>query len=383
MRQKQTRNRLFKRFNAAALAGWLIFCISGAVNAGETDWLTGESLRQSLDNEVAITWGNAPIQQALQRFSQSQRVAMFLDRRVDPGRKIELVVKNAPLRVALEQIASRLHSSTAMIGPVAYFGPSDAAKRVRTLVALRTMELAKLPPNSRASWQKLRPWKWENLAEPRDLLTSLSREIGVSLEGIQQIPHDLWPAADLPLMTMPERLTLILNQFDLTYELANQGKALRLVPAPNHPLLEQTYSVGKDVNQIVATMSGISLLQEAGIHVADGKLIVRGTAEEHDIVRDLLAGKTAKRVSAQEGRKLYTLRVELPVGKALKQLGDQLGLEVVIDQDAIAEAGISLDRKVKIDVKEATFDELFEALLTPANLTFVRNGDALIVKPKK
>lgn len=383
MRPKYPKIRLLQRFPSAPMAVWLIFFFLSNAVAAEAPWLTGEPLRQALQSNVAVTWSNAPTHDALERFAQSQRVAVLLDRRIDPDRRVELEIQDVPLEIAFKQIASRLHCSVSMVGPVAYFAPAPAANRVRTILALRKRELAKLPQKLQIDWQSLRPSNWEDLAEPRELLTALADEVGVTIEGLERIPHDLWAGSRLPPMSMPERLTLILNQFDLTYELADGGKIIRLVPAEDRPRIDESYPAGENSKALTEQLSKIKALESAEIRAADGKILVSGTAENHDIVRQLLAGGTAKKITVQEGDKRYTLRVELPVGKALQQLGKQMGIEIQIDRAAIENAGISLDHKVKIDVKEATFDELFRAVLEPAGLTFDYNGSVLTVKPAK
>ena len=50
---------------------------------------------------------------------------------------------------------------------------------------------------------------WDELAEPRTLLAALARENGLEIEGLDRVPHDLWPAADWPPMSLVDRLTLI------------------------------------------------------------------------------------------------------------------------------------------------------------------------------
>ena len=70
------------------------------------------------------------------------------------------------------------------------------------------------------------------LYAPRELLTHLVEQAGVDLLGGQQVPHDLWAAADLPALTWVDRVTLIVNQFDLTFEVVPGGRSVRLIPVP-------------------------------------------------------------------------------------------------------------------------------------------------------
>ena len=93
--------------------------------------------------------------------------------------------------------------------------------------------------------------------------------------------------------------------------------------------------------------------------------------------------KKSQHTVTTEGRKVYSLQVELPVGQLLQSLGPRMGMEINIDKAAIAAAGKSLDTKVKLDVKEAGEDELLRAVLEPAGLTFTRKENVVDVKPKQ
>jgi hypothetical protein len=354
----------------------------GWAHAAENVWLSGEALQQALTRKVGITWSNIPVRRALESLSKTQNLAVMLDRRVDPDQKIELVFDDVPLAEALERIASRLHVGVTLLGPVAYFGPKQTAQRLRTVAALRNEEAEHLPSAMRSRWLQARPWKWDMLSAPRDLLAELGRENGLQIDGLHQIPADLWAAADLPPLALPDRLTLVLAQFDLTYEPSADGTSLRLVPMPGKPVIEQTYPVSSLPHDVATQLQQNKLLDGAEIDVAGNKLIVRGRQEDQDVVHDLLAGRTAHRTKVAEGRKVYTLRVELPVGKLLDALGPKMGVELQLDRSAITAAGISLETKVQVDVKEVSADELLRAVLEPAGLTYVRHENIVEVKPK-
>ncbi len=59
-----------------------------------------------------------------------------------------------------------------------------------------------------------------------------------------------------------------------------------------------------------------------------------------------------------------------------------MGLEIEFDRAAITAAGVSLSKKVALDVKEVSADELLHAILDPAGLSFEQHGTTLNVKPK-
>lgn len=356
---------------------------SGAAGAAEGGWLAGEALKQALSQKVAVTWSNVAARRAIEEFSLAQRVAVVLDRRVDPDQKVELSFSDVPLAEAFQRIASRLDVGTAMVGPVAYFGPKSTARRVATVSALASEAVSRLPSQARGRWLQTKAWKWEDLAEPRELVEEALRENGLVVENPKQIPHDLWAAADLPPLPLAARLTLILCQFDLTFEPAKDGASIRLVPMPEQPVIQRDYSVAGSAAEAAAKLKKMELLADAEVSVAGGKVVVRGRQEDQEIASELLAGRPARRTTVSEGRKVYSMpRVDAPVSKLLETISRQLNLEIEIDRPAIAAAGISLEKTVQVDVKDVTADQLLKAVLEPAGLVYQQRGNVVNVKPK-
>jgi hypothetical protein len=375
----------------AALLAMTIFAIlpplsERAVLAVEGGWLVGDGLQQALSNKVGVAWSNVAARRAIEEFSRTQRVAVVLDRRIDPDQKIELGFSEVPLAEAFQRIASRLDVGTAMVGPVVYFGPKSTTRRVATVAALANDSVLQpkgWTPTVRARWLQAKAWRWEDLATPRGLVEEAARENGIVVENPRQIPHDLWGAADLPPLPLATRLTLVLSQFDLALELAKEGNSIRLVPMPEKPVIERDYSVAGPAADAAVKLKKTELLSDAEVSVAGGKVVVRGRQEDQEIVSELLAGRTARRTTVSEGRKVYSMpRVDAPVSKLLETIGRQLNLEIQIDRPAIAGAGISLEKSVQVDVKDVTADQLLKAVLEPAGLTYERRGEVVEVKPR-
>jgi hypothetical protein len=67
------------------------------------------------------------------------------------------------------------------------------------------------------------------------------------------------------------------------------------------------------------------------------------------------------------------------VGGVIKALAQQLRLEVAV----APEAEVKLTRLVTFDVAEVTRDELLQAVLRPAGLTFRVNDDELQILPSE
>jgi len=363
-----------------ALLAWVALTTARRAEAEEPiRWRTALEVREQRSERISVTWSGMPLRRGLANLARSQRIAVLLDRRIDPDRTLELTFDGGTVEELFERIARDQDLGLSWFGPLAYFAPPAAARRLRTVTTLRENEAKQLP--SKKIGQALlrqRAWKWDDLAAPRELLEKLAGEAGVRLEGLAQVPHDLWPAADLPPMTLVDRLSLVLGEFDLTVRFDDDGRTLALVAVPDQVTIEKGYSGGKDPRVKAERWS--KLAPDCRIEVAGGKVVVRGMVEDHE----KLAGQGTRTASAttKTGELRYTLTIqEKPLGSVLRQLTEKLKLELQIDGEALSEAGVSLDQLVSFKVEEATVDELFTAALKPARLSFRREGTELKVFP--
>jgi hypothetical protein len=324
-------------------------CVAGLLPAqAAAAWLTGPALQKRLAEPIDVAWSTSPLRESLQRLSQAEQVAVFLDRRVDPGRRVDLKASRTPLRDVFEEVASRQQIGFCQFGPVAYFGPSSTAARIRTLSALRTREVRRLPAAVSRPLLQARPLAWSDFATPRDILAQLARQNGLTLEGMDRVPHDLWAAADLPPLSLLERLTLVAAQFDLTFALSADGRTVTLLPIP------------------------------------DDLAVENGPDGDAPTAKPPRPATPPKRPAPAGENRVHTLTIEQkPVGPVLQELAKRLGFELRLDQKAIAAAGIPLDRLISVQVQKASDDELLRAVTRAAGLEFRRQGPVVEVGPAK
>ncbi|HEY1785747.1 MAG TPA: hypothetical protein VGG30_09375, partial [Pirellulales bacterium] len=183
-------------------------------------WLVGKRFEQQLNQNVGLTWANAPLDAALKHLAANNHVAFVLDRRIDPAQTLSLSAAGQPLEEVLREIADTERLGLSLWEPIVYFGPIQEAAVLRTVAWLRREEVAALPAPRRTALLAVRAWQWDDLATPRDLLAALAAEAHVKIEGLDQVPHDLWPARRLPPLAWIDRLTLLAIEFGLTLEVA-------------------------------------------------------------------------------------------------------------------------------------------------------------------
>lgn len=363
-------------------------------------WRTGADFRNQLAANVGVKWVDNPLRQGLANLGRSQGVAILLDRRVDPGKKVTIAADEASLEGALRDIAAELDLGLCIIDAVVYIGPKPTAARLPTLAMLRKDEARKLPASYVKRLAERKPLVWEALATPRELLTQTLADIPAQSLELAFFPHDLWPAGDWPPLSAVDRLTLLLAGFDLTFELvlnepvappaSRRGRTaakellVRILPMPSEALARREYRTSGDSAKAAERLS--SLVPAAQITIQRGKLEILASAEDHAAIDRLLRGAPPERPRGSTGasadsppEKRYTLKTPLqPFGGVAKALGKQLGLEVAFDpavEPRLAEL-------VSIEVREATLAELLDALVRPLGLSYILEGKMLRISTK-
>jgi hypothetical protein len=125
---------------------------------------------------------------------------------------------------------------------------------------------------------------------------------------------------------------------------------------------------------------------ESEIKVVGDDIYVRGLVEDHERLKAVpqAPARAASKHPSPSGRQeiRYTVQnTKGPLDRLVAELAQKLQIEVRIDRDALRQAGISPNQMVSFSVKDATADELFEAVLSPAACTFRREGKTLVVVP--
>lgn len=357
--------------------------VAHPVSGGEVPWATGPALERRLAETVDIVMGEDPLRGALENLARNKRVAVLIDRRVDPNRKIQISVHQTSLKEALAAIAQKCGLGVSMVGPVVYFAPPEVARRVRTLAELREEEVRRLPPSAGKIFLQSKALAWGDFTTPRELLEKLGSDNGIEITGIDQVPHDLWSAADLPPLGLIYRLTLIAGQYDLTFAVSTDGKRIQLLPIPEQVELVRSYPAGRDPQATAEKFA--ALAPQARIIIAGSKIEVGGMIEDHERIaagQRPVQGRPTKSVEPDPAWKRYTLTVkEKPLGPLLKQLAVQLNLELKMDEKVLEQAGISLQQRVSFSVKNVTLDELLRAALLQTPLKFVRRGNVVQIEP--
>ncbi len=342
-------------------------------------WKLNQDFTTTLQSPGSGTWKKISLKTILADLSRVHRIFLLLDRRIDPDQQLDYTAPNGSLEVTLRGIAAHLKLGLAIGNGWVYFGPPEAAAKLRTLIMLREAEAtAQLPKTLQAAWSRRGSLTWKQPLTPRELaetqLGSLSK-----FSNPEAIVNDLWEPRAWPSLPLSERLALILIQFDLTWQWDDDGQKLKLVPLPAEVAITRQYPTA-DPAQFAAKLKQLGVT--AKVEVIGQSIKLTGLAEDQQLAADLAAGKQARKVTVSNDSKRYTLAVNLPVGKLLTALAAKLELTVEFDDAAIQKAGISLDHEIKLDVREVTRDALLTKIVEPVGLAYEIQGKTLRIKPK-
>lgn len=375
----------FRLYEAATLAGFLCLVFVTAVpGQAPRRWKTGQAFERVWASDVQnLVWSaGTPVREAVEALERTQGVAILLDRRIDPQTAIELSLRDVPTLAVLQRLATQCGATPVMLNDVVYLGPRMAVGGLSVAAESRRREASRLPKKVSTRFLATREWKWDTLAEPRALIQDLADEAHVKIENVDQIPHDLWPARELPALPWVDRLSLVLAGFGLTYAFEEEGRRVQLVTLPEAEIVDRTYDTALNAMQLEAILAAAP---PGVIKVSDGQLEVHGTVEEHSQLQRLLAGRTqaARQGPGRKpadgsgvGKTLFTLKVaSQPLEAILHALENQFGLQVQWD-DALRE---QLQTRVTFEVREAKLEQLLDAALKPVGLTFRQTGDTITI----
>jgi hypothetical protein len=365
--------------------------IAGVVIASSAHGAESKATQQ-LAKPVSITWQEVPLGTALERLAQTQSLAIWQDRRVDPNTPITLTVADQPIADVVAALGQQAGAAAVPFAGVIYFGPQQTADELATLAALARQPFAKAPAASRTRWLKPQAWSYPRLSEPRQLLIELATSVDAKVQNEQSVPHDLWPARDVSALAAIDRAVLLLAGFDLTCRVSKDGSQLQVTPITRPVAIVQEYRVPN--SRSAAFSAAIAELSNATSTGEGSRPTITARVEEHERLRAALSGRPTGAVAAAAAMRTasekmaggalddrrFTLTIEnKPLAPVLNQLAAQLNLQLEWDA-AIPDTAVGRNMLVSCRVEKADLDDLLKALLEPAGLTSDRQANRISIR---
>lgn len=350
---------------------------------------TAERFHRAIEQKMSATWRRMPLRAVLQAVSREREISILLDRRIDPNQLRPWEFAGLPLRLELIQLAEKLDAAVSFAGNTVYIGPRASAMKIRTLVKLREDELlavaSKLPKGRDLELFRTTTTHWSDLARPAELVQSIAQKHDLKIDGLENIPHDLWAGGTIPSASVAEALTLILIQFDLAFAWTEDTSGIRIHVVPEKVEIAKSYEASAPLKE-----SRISIWKKehpaATLVEAGGRYEVTANVEAHESFAKLLMPGTANplprpTVPSSLTRQKFTLKVDqIAFRVLLKELANR-NIDIEFNEKELAAAGIDLGKRIDIDVSKAGPEEFFEAVCKPMGLQFRIDKNKVLLSP--
>jgi hypothetical protein len=339
---------------------------------------------QELNRPLTASRNEVPLREFLDRLSEVRGIAILLDCRIDPGRIINVDVNADFLDAGVGEAVAQAGCEVAVLADTLFVTRPETARTLRTRIYVqreRLEELIRENPRRQFELLRRRPVIWEKLATPRELLVRTALRSGLTVENPEEVPHDMWAAGGLAYPNVIETLSVLLAQFDLDFEWTGPD-SVRIVPQPEPEPIRQTHPV----RRMPADEARARLLQrfpDLKVRQRNDRLEVDAFLEEHEEIAILLGNAPPRRSLREPLENVrFSLRmVQQPFSGLLQLLSEKHGIQVEYDPAALAEAGIDLNRRISIELEQATLEQLLAAACREAGLDFRMEGRRLILSP--
>jgi hypothetical protein len=352
--------------------------------------LSEAAFNRALNEPLTARFDEMELGKLLKTLGDERRLAFLVDRRIDPTRAVSWRTGGEPFLEAVDDRLSANHASARAVGSTIFVGPEDSLKKLRTVITLRMEELrAKGDQALKQQFAVLRDHSlsWEEATEPRTFLAEISRRWGIVIHGVDQMPYDLWPAGLLYDVNFVEALSLVLIQYDRTFEWDKEAGSVTIVPMPEKVWIERKHSIpAARRDSLVDDVGGI--LKSIDHTLERDRLLVRGSIEEHEKIATALGQRPGKSTPTKVSgaplkQRLFTLTADkVRIGDALQALREQ-GITIEYDEAAFEAAKIDLTRRVDLKLNKASADVFLSVLCDPLQVDYEIDGVTVRLKLRK
>lgn len=347
--------------------------------------VTGNVLRDRLQQRRGTVASGLDIRQAFRQLQTSIKVAVVLDRRIDPTTPIDLETDFVTVRKTVELLAGEAKARVSFTDKLVYVGPPEAAARFRTLTELLSQQVSEqrrdLSQEIYAAVVREEPASWPRLAAPRDLLKRECERRGLTLENPDAVPHDLWRAAWLPRLTFPEFAALVLNQFDLSFRIQSGGRVI-VQPLPDQITIEQRHRLpARDRDELIERIA--ERLPELKINWKRGSAVLSATSEQHERLRQIISGESTE-AAPEAGLSSKRFTVTLPpgtqIGQVLTTLQKRQNIEFRFEGLSTERQEQILQRSIELDVKQMPAEEFLQLVFAGTGVVIDLQQNAVVIK---
>lgn len=346
----------------ATLVALLLAAAHEATPPEAISFRTGKDLEPALAGRIHWSSVGSELADQLRDLQKQSGVFILRDRRIDPHQLVSVHAEFVARSQVLRQISATIpDGGFCLTESLACVGTSATVHRLPMLLDLRTKEAESMRKKTGAdSFRGLMTRidaSWANLSEPRQILRDHAMIAGTAITNPEAIPYDLWAAEQLPRMSFVELATVILNQFDLTFELAGDRPEMTVIPIDPNTRLEHRYVVGSRLKSAM-TATWKQEVPDIEVHWAGPNATITTTLQTHAVLYALMQeeiGKTSVKDATTETPKpsIRTTNFQLSaeratVGQLIEFFRSQ-GIAIDVKNEDSPEVEILLEKIVDLD----------------------------------
>lgn len=339
-------------------------------------WLTGRDLDNS--NALAITalLSDAKIRDRIVRFSRNQKIALFLDRRIDPSTLIDLSVQNATKEQFLWSVAEKCKLGICRIEDFYYFGPLESAASFPAVCQQLREVTSKHRRNAKVDWSGRQIMKTAAIVEPKKLLLDLANQNQFQIENLDAIEHDIWAGFELPRTTLQIRVAVLLVGFGKTFERNEDGTIIKIIDIPEIKTTEASIRVVENAAALAKTLR--PKFPDVKLVGRGKRVVVSGPPIQIAAIQRLVVA-AQKPEGGGVGPLSFTARA--PRGVILATAAKHANLNLVYDK---SNRNISklLQEPIEVSVVNADVVGLVQIALQDTNLKYELVGDEIRISER-
>lgn len=342
-------------------ATWTAFFLLFAQES--TEWATGKAFESAARRDsVSVFWEQAPLRSQLQALSRSQRVAILLDRRIDPGQKIDWQSRDLSLEQFLWDLGEQQELGVTQIGSLLYFGPRESALALAEQNRLWTQRVddPAVPAALRKRLNESVRWSTAEPLEPSAWLARDAAAANLELLNPEQLPYDLWGPFDWPRMPRYQAYLLMLAGFGQGLDL--ESDALRLAPLDLPAQLSCEFPLDGLEQATIEKLS--QEFPDLTLTVASKILTAVGPPKAQSKLQRQLA-LLRRPPKEADGKRVFTLKTNAPRGAILATIAQQLGVKL----EFADELRPLLNERIELDVQRVSVEQLLSETLRDTGLT--------------
>ena len=343
------------------------------IESKKATFLTGKKLDRKSSQAFSLWWRDAEIRDRLTAFSKAEDIAVMLDRNVDPSTVLNMGIENRTLEQIFWRISSAAKIGVCRIEDCYYFGPTDTIVALPIAMNTLSRQAKKVSRRSSVKWTIERPVLTTSIVPTKLLIEAIATKHGFSVNGLDELPHDLWYQVVLPPTSVIAQIQLMLAGFGKTFEIDPDGKSITIIDFPKTESAKRTFIVSK---RPANSKELDERFPDLRISYRSKSVVATGPPRQLALLKAALVDQADPVESQPNKAERFTLNTEADRLTILRTIAQTAKLELNLGPASPAD----LSDRIKINVVKVTQAELIFETLRGTRFRAEVQDNQLIIK---